>query len=235
MRELINIKEENGRNVVSARELHEFLEVVTPFRKWVDRMLEYGFEENTDFSRADIFIRGNEAKDYALTIDCAKEISMLQRTDKGKEARQYFIEAEKQNRRRQVGKPVDLLRFAADEIEKRDKQIAQLKPKAEFVERVFDCEDKIDVGQAAKVLGLPYGRNTLFSELRERGVFFKNRNEPKQSYVDRGYFEMKELFITRHNHPPLVKLKTFVTQKGLAYLSTVFETSNKRINQASLV
>jgi len=94
MKALINITEQQGKQVVSARELYEFLEISTPFRKWIERMFEYGFEEGVDFQRADIFVRGNEAKDYALSIDCAKEISMIQRNDKGKEARKYFIEVE---------------------------------------------------------------------------------------------------------------------------------------------
>lgn len=97
MKELIKITEQNGNRAVSARELHKFLEVETPFRKWIDRMLEYGFEESKDYSRADIFVRGNQAKNFALTIDTAKEISMLQKTEKGKEARRYFIEMEKIN------------------------------------------------------------------------------------------------------------------------------------------
>jgi anti-repressor protein len=96
MKELIRITEQDGNRAVSARELHNFLEVETPFRKWIDRMLEYGFEENLDYSRADKNVRGNEAKEYALTIDTAKEIAMLQRTPKGKEARQYFIAMEKE-------------------------------------------------------------------------------------------------------------------------------------------
>lgn len=95
MQELIKITEQNGNRAVSAKELHKFLEVETQFRTWIDRMLEYGFEENQDYSKANIFVRGNEAKDFALTIDTAKEIAMLQRTAKGKEARQYFIAMEK--------------------------------------------------------------------------------------------------------------------------------------------
>ena len=97
MKELIKITEQNGNRAVSARELHKFLEVETPFRKWIDRMLEYGFEESKDYERADFFVRGNTAKNFALTIDTAKEISMLQKTEKGKEARRYFIEMEKIN------------------------------------------------------------------------------------------------------------------------------------------
>lgn len=95
MTDLITIKEHNGKQAVSARELHEFLEVKAHFRNWIERMFDYGFDESIDYERANIFVRGNEAKDYVLTLDCAKEISMIQRTDKGKQARQYFINCEK--------------------------------------------------------------------------------------------------------------------------------------------
>jgi len=94
MNELIKITENNGKQAVSARELYKFLEVNTPFHKWMPRMLEYGFSENIDWTKMAI---DNQAYniDYVITIDCAKEISMLQRTEKGKQARQYFIEMEK--------------------------------------------------------------------------------------------------------------------------------------------
>lgn len=96
MQQLIKITEQNGNRAVSARELYEFLEVKTDFSDWCKRMFEYGFDENIDFSLLKIGERNAHNKiDYALTIDTAKEISMLQRTDKGKEARRYFIEMEK--------------------------------------------------------------------------------------------------------------------------------------------
>ncbi|AMA48091.1 antA/AntB antirepressor family protein [Flavobacterium covae] len=98
MQQLIKITENNGNRAVSARELYEFLEVETQFTKWCTRMFDYGFEENIDF----ILVKNDQNKvsksnpiDYALTIDTAKEISMLQRTEKGKQARRYFIEMEK--------------------------------------------------------------------------------------------------------------------------------------------
>lgn len=101
MNEIIKItKDENGNSVVSGRDLHKFLEVSTQYTKWFDRMVEYGFTENKDFvaiSQKRLTAQGNETTytDHALTLDMAKEISMIQRTEKGKQARQYFIEVEK--------------------------------------------------------------------------------------------------------------------------------------------
>ena len=99
--ELIKVNKEN--NTVSARELHEFLESKERFSKWFNRMLEYGFKPQVDFNsykKVQVQLEGNreirrEFSDYEITIDMAKEISMIQRTEKGKQARQYFINCEK--------------------------------------------------------------------------------------------------------------------------------------------
>nr|DAD56164.1 MAG TPA: KilA protein [Caudoviricetes sp.] len=102
------------------------------------------------------------------------------------------------------------------------KQNAKLQPKADFADAAFATNDKVDIGMAAKILKLGFGRNTLFQKLRQAGVFFSNRNEPKQRFVNAGYFEMKEKFIERDNHPGFVVTKTLVTQKGLAYINHLF-------------
>ncbi len=103
MKSLIRIKERNGEKAVSARELHQFLEVQTKFGDWINRRIEeYGFIENQDF----ILISQNweiknkrggdrKSKEYILTMDMAKELSMVERNEKGKQARRYFIEVEK--------------------------------------------------------------------------------------------------------------------------------------------
>ena len=105
---------------------------------------------------------------------------------------------------------------------KAEKKVKFLLPKAELMDRVLDADEKIDIGQAAKILELGYGRNIFFRKLKERGIFFKNRNEPKQNYIEKGYFLLKEKFIERSNHEGFVVLKVLVTQKGLAFLSKIF-------------
>ena len=87
------IKVENGK--VSARELHYFLEIGQDFTSWFKRMIDYGFEENKDFTLTKIREGRITKNEYAITLDMAKEISMIQRTEKGKQARQYFIQCEK--------------------------------------------------------------------------------------------------------------------------------------------
>ena len=97
MNELIKINYESDRPTVLARDLHEFLEVETPFNKWFSRMCEYGFTDGADFQT---FLSestgGRPATDAQLTIDMAKEICMLQRNERGKQARQYFLQLERE-------------------------------------------------------------------------------------------------------------------------------------------
>lgn len=102
MQELIKIKnDENGNQIVSARELHDFLEVQTKFNDWFNaRVKKYKFEENQDFvtlTEKKVTAQGNvsEYKDYAITIDMAKELSMVENNNKGSQARKYFIKCEK--------------------------------------------------------------------------------------------------------------------------------------------
>lgn len=110
----------------------------------------------------------------------------------------------------------------AQEKQQLEEKNAKLQPKADFADAAFATDDKVDIGMSAKILKLGFGRNTLFEKLRKAGVFFANRNEPKQRFIDAGYFEMKEKFIERTNHPGFVVTKVLVTQKGLAYLNHLF-------------
>lgn len=108
-------------------------------------------------------------------------------------------------------------------IEEKDAEIAKIQPKADFADAAFKSEGKVDIGQAAKILGLPFGRNTLFKKLKERGVFFTNRNEPKQKYIEAKYFELTQLPpIKRNNHPDIIAMKVICTQKGLAFINHLF-------------
>lgn len=244
MKELIKITEQNGSQVVSARELHSFLESNQQFSDWIQNRIEkYGFTENQDYEVIHNSMKnpkgGRPLIEYALTIDTAKEIAMVEGNNKGKQARQYFIACEKRLKSAQIdfSNPNTVLQLAQNwaESEKKrleaERQVELLQPKAEFMDRVLDADEKIDIGQASKILELPFGRNTLFQKLREKGVFFKNRNEPKQEYIQRGYFQLKEKFIERNNHDGFVVVKVLVTQKGLEYISNIFNAvdTNKQM------
>ncbi|MDR2074319.1 MAG: antA/AntB antirepressor family protein [Oscillospiraceae bacterium] len=96
----IQILERNGEQTVSARELHAFLGSKRDFSNWIkDRIEKYGLVEKQDFEVFNNFVEnpsgGRPLIEYSLSIDAAKELAMVEGNDKGKQARQYFIEAEK--------------------------------------------------------------------------------------------------------------------------------------------
>ena len=232
--ELIPISDNNGKKAVNARDLHAFLESKRDFSTWIkDRIKSYDFIEGVDYqSFTEIVEREIGATtriEYALSISMAKELSMIENNERGKQARKYFIACE-ENKHELSRKELALMVVQAEEEkerlalenEKQQKQIEKLQPKADFADKAFAMEGKCDIGQAAKILGLPFGRNTLFKKLRELGVFFANRNEPKQKYIDAGYFEMKEKPVPRENHPGFIVMVVLCTQKGLAYINHLF-------------
>lgn len=238
MKALITIKESNGRNVVSARELYEGLGYnTTHWAKWYKKNIENNQFAivNEDWVGFALSANGNETKDFALSIDFAKKISMLARTEKGEQIRNYFIEVEKQltgkySIPQSFSEALMLAANQAQLIENQQKalsvaskHIESLQPKADLMDKVLDCGEKIDIGQAAKILKLPFGRNTLFLKLREKGIFFQNRNEPKQQYINQGYFEVFEQFIARSNHDGFMVVKVLVTQKGLSFINKAFQ------------
>jgi anti-repressor protein len=178
MEELIKVSQnENGEQTVNARELHKFLEVKTDFKDWMPRMLEYGFEENIDFcSFLSESTGGRPSKDYILTLDCAKEISMIQRTDKGKEARQYFINCE--TKLKQILTPKQLALMVIKVEEEKEALLKlnnSLLPKAEYLDKVIASTSTFTATEIAKDLNMTAVRlNSLLVKLK---VQYKIRNQ----------------------------------------------------------
>ena len=185
--------------------------------------LRKNFIENVDF----ITMRQNPhggkftATDYKLSISCLDYFIARKLRPVFEVYRQVFHKTPYQIPQ-SYSEALMLAAKQAEQLEQANKQIERLQPKANFADAAFATDDKVDIGMAAKILKLGFGRNTLFQKLRQAGVFFSNRNEPKQRFVNAGYFEMKEKFIERDNHPGFVVTKTLVTQKGLAYINHLF-------------
>lgn len=254
MEALVKITENNGKKAVSARELYEGLGYdLSQWARWYVKNIEKNqfAIEGEDFIQFDMMSKtpegGRPTKDFILSIDFAKKLSMLARTEKGEQIRNYFIEVEKQMTEtysipQSFSEALMLAANQANLIEKQQialskasKEIQALQPKAELMDKVMDCGEKIDVGQAAKILKLPFGRNTLFLKLRESGIFFQNRNEPKQQYINQGYFEVFEQLIQRNTHDSFMVVKVLVTQKGLSFLNKTFngEMSDRMLAKLS--
>ncbi len=138
MKELIKIVSTKQGEVVSLKELHKFLEVKTNPVLWATRMFEYGFVEDLDYITIKSERSDNKQvviKDFALTLDCAKEISMIQRTPKGREARLYFIACEKKLRQLNVPQTYsEALLLAANQAKKLEIQSKQLEIKDKEIE-----------------------------------------------------------------------------------------------------
>ena len=123
--------------------------------------------------------------------------------------------------------------IAEQKIKQLEDKTAKQEPYVSFAKTAFKAEGKVDIGQAAKILNLGFGRNTLFGKLRDAGIFFKDRNEPKQKYIDAGYFETTLLPpIRRDNHPDILCQKVFCKPKGLAYINHLFggKPSDRKIS-----
>ena len=151
--ELIKIIEREGRQLVSGRELHEFLEIKTQYKDWFPRMVEYGFEEEIDFIRVAQKRATNNLKnpvttviDHAISIDMAKEISMIQRTEKGKAARQYFINCEKKLNEVKKLSPMELMELQFKALKEQEEKILQVENKVDKLEEdmplfQIDCKE----------------------------------------------------------------------------------------------
>lgn len=231
MNELINITlNENHEPVVSARDLHKALEVTDRFSRWFDRMLAYGFEENVDFLGREIF--HTQAKttvqDYVLKMDMAKEIAMLQRNEKSKEVRKYFIQVEKDFNSPEKIMARALL-MADKKVHKLEAQIEADKPKVIFADAVSASHTSILVGDLAKLIsqnGYKIGANRLFSWLRENGYLIKKQgaswNMPTQKSMDLKLFEIKETNIQHADGHISINKTPKVTGKGQQYFINKF-------------
>lgn len=222
MNELIKINYESDRPTVLARDLHEFLEVKTAYKDWFPRMCEYGFAEGEDYcsflsDRSD-GLPGKPRQDAQLTIDMAKEICMLQRNEKGKQARQYFLQLE-----REWNSPEAVmsraLRMAEERLERfktinanLSVQNAIMQPKAEYFDGLCDRESLTGVRETAKLLGMK--QNDFVKWLIDHKYIYRDKRGrlmPYAEHVDSGLFTVKE---TYNDKTDWTGVQMLVTVKG---------------------
>ncbi len=235
--QLVPVQEnDNGEVVIRGRQLHQVLEIKTEYAKWFSRMTEYGFEENIDFNSVkidEVRLEGNrqvtrQVTDHIISLDMAKEISMIQRSEPGKKARQYFIQVEKAwNSPEMIMKRA--LQIADKKIVALEEQILLDKPKTIFADAVAASKTSILVGELAKLLkqnGVDIGAKRLFTYMRENGFLIKRKgtdyNMPTQYSMDRGLFEIKETSIQHSDGHVSISKTPKVTGKGQQYFINKF-------------
>ena len=229
MNEIIKVNYENDRPTVLARDLHNFLEVKTAFKDWFPRMCEYGFSEGTDFcSFLSESTGGRPAQDAQLTIEMAKEICMLQRNERGKQARQYFIQLEKDwNSPEKV--MARALQIADKKIKRLETQIEEDRPRVLFAGAVETSKSSILIGELAKIIkqnGIKIGPIRLFEWMRQNGYLIRRNgsdyNMPTQRAMEMGLFEIKETSIVHADGHTSISKTPKVTGKGQVYFVDLF-------------
>ena len=234
MQELIalNTVEFDGseQQTVNARELHEFLEVGKDFSNWIkDRIEKYGFVENVDYVRfspnlAKTPYGGRPSVEYHISLSMAKELCMVERNEKGKQARQYFIECERVAKQKLTAQPAlpsysEALRQLADQIDHNkelQEKIEQDKPKVEYCDQIVADNGSMTITKAAKVIGYPPRKFKDY--IRQIGWLYSNADTPMQHIITSGYMVLRYAHWTDNNGNAVEKPYAHITSKGMFVL-----------------
>lgn len=229
MNNLIEIQiNENQEQTISGRELHMFLGVDTKYNDWIQRMLQYGFEDGQDFNllkKEQVQIEGKrevrrEIADHIMKLDMAKELCMLTRNEKGKQARLYFLEVERDwNSPEKVmaralliaNKQIDTLKL---ENTVQRQVISEFKPIKEYVDTILSSEDTVTITQIAADYGL--SAKALNKILNEQGLIRKVGGQwvLYSNHMQKGYTKSETIDVTRSDGSIKVVMNTKWTQKG---------------------
>jgi len=228
----VNVTEED-KQIVSGRDLHMFLEIGTQYTKWFERMCEYGFSENVDFravSQKRLTAQGNESTfiDHELTIDMAKQLCMLARNDKGKQAREYFIQIERDwnSPEKVMGRALKIANNVINNqkitIAQQNQQLQELQPKATYYDLVLQNTSLLSITQIAKDFGLSARR--LNQILKDKGVQYKQSDQwfLYQKYADKGYTSSKTTALDAERSV----MHTYWTQKGRLFIYELLKSMN---------
>lgn len=239
MNELIKTNYETEQPTVSARDLHEKLNIEKRFSAWFETNSK-GFiagEDYTGVLSGTVVNNGAkiELQDYNLTIDMAKHICLMSRTEKGKECRQYFIDLEKAwNTPEQIfARALKMADKTIDSLKSENKELMEdnerMRPKEVFADALSTSRTAILIGDLAKILkqnGIETGQKRLFSWLRENGYLIKRKgtdwNMPTQKSMEMKLFEVKESTVNNPDGSVRINRTTKVTGKGQQYFINKF-------------
>ena len=195
--ELIPLTVNDGVQAVMGRDLHQFVESKEPYTRWIARHIEkYGFIAGQDFmTKMSESSGGRPSENHVLTMDMAKELSMVQNNDRGRQARQYFIECERKAKRAPAELTrLELLQIAMESEKERlalEAKVTELEPKANHYNRFMDAEGTYTWDEVVRIIGV--GKNKMLESLRIQKVLMtggNRQNLPYQSHMHR--FEVKE-------------------------------------------
>lgn len=236
MNELFNVTTNGDKLTLSARELHKELNIAGRFSRWFEQMLEYGFEENVDYTSVQNCtevqnnggIQVRELQDYRITLDMAKEIAMLQRNEKGKEIRRKLIELEKawNSPEKVMARALDIAHKTIANLQIENEE---MKPKAIFADAVATSDTSILIGDLAKLIkqnGTDIGQKRLFERMRNDGYLIKkgtSKNMPTQKAMEKGLFEVKERVISNPDGSTRITRTTKVTGQGQIFFINKFK------------
>lgn len=238
MAEILKVKVNiNQEQTVSGRELHMFLGIETRYDTWFNRMLQYGFEEGRDFcSKMSESTGGRPSTDHIMKLDMAKELCMLARNEKGKQARQYFLEVEREwnSPEKVMARALMLAEAKLNEVKafaaEQTKQLEAAQPKVIFADAVATAQTSILIGDLAKILkqnGVNTGQKRLFEWMRQNGYLIKRKgadyNSPTQRAMEQGLFEIKETSVALPDDGVKITRTTKVTGKGQIYFVNLFK------------
>ena len=235
MNEMIKVNADT--QMVSARELHEKLNIGTRFNDWFPRMTEYGFIEGADFysKMSKTENGGRPSTDYEISVDMAKQICMIQRTPEGKAVRQYLIDIEKAwNSPDQVmARALKIANQTIDSLKDANRVLTanneRMRPKEIFADAVATSHTTILIGDLAKLIkqnGKDIGQKRLFAWLRDNGYLIKRQgsdyNMPTQRSMEMELFEVKESTVNNPDGSVRINKTTKVTGKGQQYFINRF-------------
>lgn len=237
MNEIITVNLDT--QTVSARELHKQVGSTERFSAWFDRQLQFGFVENEDYTTAKVLtevqnnggVQQRELIDHNLSVDMAKHICMVQRTEKAKQVRQYLIDLERAwNTPEQV--MARALKIADRQIEDLkhsnhllEQKIEADKPKTIFADAVSASDSSMLVRDVAKIIkqnGVPLGEKRFYKWLRDNGYVCQNSTSPTQKAMELGLFEIVVRTVERGNGLPIETKTTRITGKGQQYFINKF-------------
>lgn len=227
MNELINVTlNENNEPVISARQLHTALGVTDRFSRWFERMLAYGFEENSDYVGCEIFhdLARKKVKDYIIKLDMAKEIAMLQRNEKSKEVRKYFIQVEKD-----FNSPEKIMARALLMADKKIKllenqnenlliELEEATKNADYLDLILQTKDSLTITQIAQDYGMSARKmNQLLKQERIQRIV-NGQWVLYAKYIGKGYISSRTFDYVGKDGKPHSTMTTVWTQLGRRFI-----------------